>query len=111
MDEKPAMKSDSNSTPFSRKIGRSEARKLKAERRGAPGIWQGLGMLGLIGWSVSIPTLLGVLLGLWIDRHHPGLHSWTLTLLVVGLFIGCLNAWHWVAKEEAAIDREEKSDE
>ena len=42
-------------------------------------------MSGLIGWSVAVPTLLGAMLGLWLDRRHPGAHSWTLMLLVVGL--------------------------
>ena len=69
-------------------------------------------MFGLIGWSVAIPTLLGVLLGAFIDKHNPGTHSWTLSFLIIGLFIGCLNAWHWVAKEEKAIrDEEEKKHE
>ena len=30
-------------------------------------------------------------------------------LLVAGLTIGCLNAWHWVAKEDKAM-REEQDD-
>ena len=97
---------------LSRRIGAVETRKLEAKRRGVQGIWLGLGMFGLIGWAVTIPTLLGVLLGAFIDRHYPGVHSWTLSLLIVGLFLGCLNAWHWVAKEEKAIQSdEEKKDE
>ncbi len=97
---------------LSQEIGAKAARKLRAKRRGVQGIWLGLGMFGLIGWAVAIPTLLGTLLGAFIDKHYPGVHSWTLSLLIVGLFIGCLNAWHWVAKEEKAIrEDEEKKDE
>ena len=29
-------------------------------------------MMGLIGWSVAVPTLLGAALGIWLDKHHPG---------------------------------------
>ena len=88
------------------------ARKLKARRNPKPGVWFGLGMMGLIGWSVTVPTLLGAALGIWLDKHYPGTHSWTLALLVAGLTIGCLNAWHWVAKEEKAMrDDEEPNDE
>jgi ATP synthase protein I len=32
-----------------------------------------------------------------------------LALLMAGLVIGCLNAWHWVAAEDKTI-REEKED-
>ena len=85
---------------LSRQVGLKAARKLKARRNPTQGVWFGLGMMGLIGWSVAVPTLLGAALGLWLDRHHAGERSWTLALLVAGLVIGCLNAWHWVAKED-----------
>jgi ATP synthase protein I len=75
------------------------------------GVWFGLGMMGLIGWSVVVPTLLGAALGLWLDKRHPGSHSWTLALLVAGLAIGCLNAWHWVAKEDKAMREEQEDDD
>lgn len=90
-------------------VGVNAARKLKARRNPAPGVWFGLGMMGLIGWSVVIPTLAGAALGAWLDRHYPGRHAWTLALLVAGLAVGCFNAWHWVAKEEAEM-RDERED-
>jgi ATP synthase protein I len=67
-------------------------------------------MLGVIGWSVTVPTLLGAMLGLWLDRHHPGAHSWTLALLVAGLILGCANAWHWISDQNAAIHQEPTDD-
>lgn len=94
---------------FSQKVGAAEARKLTTKRRGVQGIWPGVGMFGLIGWAVAIPTVLGTLLGVWIDKHYPGVHSWTLSLLIVGLFLGCLNAWHWVAREEKTIRKDEEN--
>ena len=90
-------------------IGAKAERKLKA-RKSTQGVWFGLGMMGLIGWSVVVPTLLGAALGIWLDNHHPGKHPWTLSLLVVGLAVGCLNAWHWVAKEDKAMRDETEDD-
>lgn len=84
-------------------VGAKAARKLKARRNGRPGVWFGLGMMGLIGWSVVVPTLLGAGLGMWLDRSYPSERSWTLALLIAGLAAGCLNAWLWVAKEEKAM--------
>ena len=87
-------------------------RRLKAQRNTTPGVWFGLGLMGVIGWSVVVPTLLGAAIGLWLDRHYPGGRSWTLALLVGGLTLGCFNAWHWVAKEDAAMrDERENGDE
>ena len=94
---------------LARQVGVRAARKLKARRNATPGVWFGLGMMGIIGWSVAVPTLLGAALGLWLDKHYPGKHAWTLALLVTGLAIGCLNAWHWVAKEDRAM-RDEQDD-
>jgi len=66
-------------------------------------------MMGLVGWSVVVPTLLGAALGLWVDKHYPGGHSWTLMLLAVGLALGCANAWHWVVKEGREIRKQEEN--
>ena len=96
---------------LSRQIGAKAARKLKAQRQSVPGVWFGLGMMGLIGWSIAIPTLLGASLGLWLDRHYAGTHSWTLALLVAGLVLGCWNAWHWVAREQIEMHEDESNDE
>jgi ATP synthase protein I len=90
------------------KVDSKAQRKIKAQRRTTPGVWFGLGMMGLIGWSVVVPTLLGAGLGLWLDRHYSGRHSWTLALLMAGLVLGCFNAWLWIAKEEQAIQTEEQ---
>ena len=112
MNEKPEIRSGKDRATFSREVGAKAARKLKARRNSTQGVWFGLGMMGLIGWSVAIPTLLGAALGLWLDRRYPGGHSWTLALLVAGLAIGCLNAWRWVAKEDKAMrDEQEDGDE
>jgi ATP synthase protein I len=107
MNEKPDDKSSKVEAVFSREVGAKAARKLKARRDPTQGVWFGLGMMGLIGWSVVVPTLLGAALGIWLDNRQAGSYSWTLMLLVIGLLIGCLNAWHWVDKQ----DREMREDQ
>jgi ATP synthase protein I len=96
---------------LSREVAAKAARKLKARRNSAQGVWFGLGMMGLVGWSVVVPTLLGAALGIWLDRRHPGQLSWTLTLLILGLVIGCLNAWHWVSKEDQEMREKQENDD
>ena len=105
-------KTANKSQDFAAQIAVKVARKRRA-RRGSPNVvWFGLGMMGLIGWSVVVPTLLGAGLGLWLDQRYPGGRSWTLALMMAGLAIGCLNAWHWVDKENKAMrDQQEEGDE
>lgn len=92
-------------------VGRKAARKAKARRNGAPGVWFGLGTMGLIGWSVAVPTLLGAALGIWLDTRHPGTHPWTLALLMAGLTIGCISAWGWVSRQDRDIHDSDGDDD
>jgi ATP synthase protein I len=110
MSEEPGTRSAKGETAFSREVGAKAARKLRA-RNSNQGVWFGLGMMGLIGWSVVVPTLAGAALGIWLDHRHPGSHSWTLTLLIAGLVIGCLNAWHWVDKEDKEMREGQENDD
>lgn len=89
-------------------IGAKAERKRKAKESTAHA-WFGLGMMGLVGWSVVTPTLAGAAVGLWLDRSHPATFSWTLALMMAGLLLGCVNAWYWVAKEDKAM-RHERGD-
>ena len=112
MTEKKEIRGAENRTAFSREVGAKAARKLQARRNSRQVAWFGLGMMGLIGWSVVVPTLLGAAAGIWLDSRHPGNYSWTLMLMAIGLVIGCANAWHWVAKEDKEIrDEQEDNDE
>ena len=107
MTEKPDANRQPDKNTFSRQVGDMAERKLKAQRHVTRTVWSGLGMMGLVGWSVSMPTLLGAILGLWLDKHYPGEHSWTLALLAIGLGLGCFNAWHWIVKEDREIHQDE----
>jgi ATP synthase protein I len=83
-------------------VGRKAARKAAARRSGQHTVWFGFGMFGLVGWAVAVPTLAGVALGHWLDGRWPGGPSWTISGLVLGVGIGCLNAWWWVQRSGGA---------
>lgn len=84
---------------FSDKVRSDAERKRRAREQGGRSAWFGLGMFGLVGWSVAVPTLIGIGIGVWLDRRWPGQVSWTLTLLIIGIALGCLNAWYWIKQE------------
>lgn len=83
---------------FTKKVGLRESLRIKAGKQKRQTLWFGLGMFGLIGWSVAIPTLIATALGFWVDAAYPSRFSWTLMMLIIGVAIGCLNAWYWVRK-------------
>ncbi|MGR9071854.1 MAG: AtpZ/AtpI family protein [Gammaproteobacteria bacterium] len=100
MNEEPENPKASPPVKMRNAVDIKTSRKLAARARSKRSVWFGLGMFGLVGWAVAVPTLIGIALGLWIDHTWPeGRISWTLTFLVVGIFLGCMNAWHWIKRE------------
>lgn len=93
-----------------RQISVKERRRLRARRTQSEKIWFGLGTFGIIGWSVAVPTVVGILIGLWLDARFPDAFSWTVALLFAGVTIGCLNAWYWLSREREQIEQGRKND-
>jgi ATP synthase protein I len=106
------MNKDTPSTPTSASSDQIKAKaKHKQRTRGfvSSGTWLDLHIMGLMIWSMAVPTLLGAAIGLRLDKRHPGIPLWTWVLLVAGLIFGCVNAWQWVIKEEKSI-RDERAE-
>jgi ATP synthase protein I len=77
---------------------RKERRALW-QREGERSLGQNLAMIGTLGWTIVVPTLLGIFAGRWLDRiFHSGIF-WTLGLLVLGLAAGCTFAWRRMHRE------------
>ncbi len=100
------------SADFIDRIQKKEKLKLSAAREKAGSVWSGLGMFGMVGWSVAAPTLLGAALGSWLDKKYRPSFSWTLTLLMAGLVTGSVIAWYWITKENREMhNKNEDNDE
>jgi ATP synthase protein I len=104
------MNKNTSHKELSRMIEAKEKRKIKERRKSGNGFWYGLGMFGLVGWSVVVPTLLGAMLGKWMDKRFHGTYSWTLTFLIIGLIIGCMLAWFWLSREHKEIHKENSNE-
>ena len=91
---------------FSWQVAEKEKRKLKFQKQDKRSAWSGLGLFGMVGWSVIVPALIGTALGIWLDKKHPQTFSWTISLLLTGLATGCMVAWNWIDKENKEINRD-----
>lgn len=96
---------------FSDRIREKEKLKISAGRETSGNVWSGLGMFGMVGWSVTVPTLLGVGSGIWLDKKFHPSFSWTLTLLMAGLVTGSLIAWYWIAKEDKEMHKKNEDND
>lgn len=89
-----------------KKIKRDSAKKMKAKEEGSE-IMFGLGLFGIVGWSIAIPTVLGIALGVFLDKRFTQSFSWTITLLFAGVILGSFNAWRWIKERSEGEEDEE----
>ena len=65
-------------------------------REGEPSVARRLAQIGVLGWIIVVPMLIGIYLGHWMDhKFYTGIF-WTAPLLLIGLAIGCWSAWRWM---------------
>ena len=65
-------------------------------REGEPSFGRHLAQVGVLGWIIVVPTLLGMFLGRWLDHRFGTGIFWTGPLLLLGLVLGCWSAWRWM---------------
>ena len=71
-----------------------EGRKEKGQS-----FWHYVGLIGVVGWSVVLPMVIGGFLGAWLDGRYETGSKWTFGLLMLGLLAGLFNAWRSITKE------------
>ena len=77
---------------------RNELRE-KCRREGDSSFWSSVGMMGTIGWSVSIPIVLGLLFGRWLDSRLGSAQIFMIFFMILGLVSGCITAWRLVSEK------------
>lgn len=73
-------------------------RRALWQREGERSLGRNLAMIGALGWTIVIPILIGIFAGRWLDREFQSGIFWTLSLLVVGVAIGCVMAWQRIQR-------------
>jgi ATP synthase protein I len=68
-------------------------------REGEPSMAQYVGQIGVLGWVIVAPTLIGLFIGRSLDHLLGTGIFWSAPLLGVGLIIGCWSAWKWMHRQ------------
>lgn len=79
--------------PLRHRLAAQRARHSQAEREGSRPFFRSLAIIGGLGWMIVLPGLAGLALGRWLDGHFGTGIFWTAPLMMVGLGIGCHQAW------------------
>jgi ATP synthase protein I len=76
--------------------------RLRGERHerwmseGEPSVARRLAQIGVLGWIIVVPMLIGIFVGHWLDQKLNSGLFWTAPLLLLGLALGCWSAWKWM---------------
>ena len=76
-----------------------QERLARWQREGERSVGENLAMIGALGWTIVVPTLIGIFAGRWLDRELSSGIFWTLSLLMLGLVFGCTLAWKRMYRE------------
>jgi ATP synthase protein I len=77
---------------------RRRDRERQWRTQGEPSMLRFAGQIGVLGWIIVVPILIGLFVGRYLDaRLHSGIF-WTGPLLLVGVGFGCWSAWRWINK-------------
>ncbi|WP_080424872.1 AtpZ/AtpI family protein [Burkholderia ubonensis] len=74
-------------------------RDRKAQQAPEPSLGARLGQIGILGWTIVIPTLLCLWFGHWLDRRFGTGVFFSAPLLMVGAAIGLWSAWRWMHRQ------------
>lgn len=75
---------------------RAADREESGRRTPEPSLGVRLGQIGVLGWTIVIPALIGVFVGRWLDERFGTGIFFSAPLLMIGIAIGCWSAWKWM---------------
>jgi ATP synthase protein I len=85
--------------------GMADAVRKRQERRehwkdeGEPSMARYVGQIGILGWIIVTPTLIGLFIGRWLDHRYGTGIFWSAPLLLLGVVVGYWSAWRWMHKQ------------
>jgi ATP synthase protein I len=85
--------------------GLADAVRTRRERRhrwlaeGEPSVVRFVGQIGVLGWIIVTPALIGLFAGRWLDHRFGTAIFWSAPLLLLGVAVGCWSAWRWVQRQ------------
>jgi ATP synthase protein I len=78
-----------------------QARRMKKAERQRPTLIAETVYIGTLGLLFVLPVVVGAYLGHWLDSMASGYSMrWTLSLILLGVFIGAVNVYLFVKEKD-----------
>jgi len=75
---------------------RASQREQEGRENPEPSLASRLGQIGILGWTIVVPALIGLFVGRWLDRVFGTGIFFSAPLLIVGVAFGYWSAWRWM---------------
>lgn len=75
---------------------RAAARTQEGQEDPEPSLGTRLGQIGILGWTIVVPTLVALFLGRWLDREFESGIFFSAPFIMIGAAFGFWSAWKWM---------------
>ncbi len=82
--------------PLVKSVQLRDERHQRWLREGDASVVRRLAQIGVLGWIIVLPILIGVFVGRWLDQMFNSGLFYTAPLLMLGVALGCWSAWKWI---------------
>lgn len=80
-------------------VRKQRERQRRWLTEGEPSMARYVGQIGILGWMIVAPALVGLFIGRWLDSTFGTRIFWSAPLLLLGVVAGCWSAWRWMHKQ------------
>lgn len=80
-------------------VRKQQQRQAQWRAEGEASLLRFVGQIGVLGWIIVVPTLLGVFVGRWLDHSFGTGIFWSAALLVLGVAFGFWSGWRWMHRQ------------
>ena len=80
-------------------VRKRQERRKEWVNKGEPSMARFVGQIGVLGWIIVTPTLIGLFVGRWLDHKFGTGIFWSAPLLLLGVVVGYWSAWRWMHKQ------------
>ncbi len=82
--------------PLVKSVQLRDERHKRWLREGDASVARRLAQIGVLGWIIVVPILIGIFVGRWLDQTFNSALFCTAPLLMLGVALGCWSAWKWM---------------
>jgi ATP synthase protein I len=93
------MTSKPPSDPLAEAARRAAEREEEIRRNPEPSLGARLGQIGILGWTIVLPALMGLALGRWLDQKFASGVFYSAPLVMLGAGLGLWLAWRWMSRQ------------